>query len=962
MINQQERSDACPRLIEVALPIREISAESVRQKSPQRGHISTLHLWWARRPLAAARAVVFASLVPDPEDPNCPPEFVVAVERLLKTHVPSELQYYRRGRTVHRDSDPYRPYEGTEDSLRNRLLSFIAKWSPEALAFERGTSHTSPKPNLLLDDRSLIKWECSDPANLQGAEVLRVARELVLAAHNGKAPGFLDPFSGGGAIPLEASRLGAAPIANDYNPVAALILRATCEYPQRYGVPGSRLLVTQEFGQQVERTGQIENVLVHDVEQWCKWILDRARQRIGHLYASGSDERPIIGYFWVRTIPCSNPSCKSPVPLLRSLLLCNKDDKKVALTIEPDFQTKSVRFGTAKNEEIRRVDGTKRERGPAICPFCDQRTSEEQLRSIAQSGLMSHQLVAAVVEGVNGKDYRAIEQADLDAFQAAADIDVDVPREAIRPEVTESPTRVANRGDITVYLYGMKTWGSLFNTRQLATMHTFTVCLREALVAMQSEIADAGYRQAVATYLGLWVSRNSMRMTTVGSWHVTEEKVDKPFEGARLSMKWDYPEANPFSGVSGGFTNQLDFILRVIKRECAVPTSATVLNLDGAHLNLPDNCVDTVVTDPPYFDEAAYADLSDFFYVWLKRGLGTEFPELFSTPQTPKDHEATALKHRHGGNAAAADQHFRTKLTQVFQETRRICAPEGIISVIFAHQEKEAWVALIHSLFAANLTIDATWPIEMEMKNRARGQNSAALQTSITVICRSRVIGAAATFKEVRQEIERVVSDSVKRFWSYGFRGADLIVACYGPAVGAFGRHERVERADGTKVEIGELLDFARRAALNAIAGEFRGDAISNLYYVWANIYGVSEQSWDDARLVAQVGGDSEDTMDLARGHDIFVVDGSTCRLGLLKDRETRKGLGADPNAPHIDALHRAMLLWRLENRSELVEYLSQHGLIDDGPFWKLTQALFEVLPRDIEDWKLRAGRGISGH
>jgi putative DNA methylase len=239
--NQSKREMVtCPRLIEVALPIREISAESVRDKSLRHGHISTLHLWWARRPLPAARAVVFASLVPDPDHPDCPKDFRAAVERCLKTNISLELKHYRRGTKTVRDDDPYHPYEGMDDTPRNRLLTYIAKWSPEMLAFEAGKGSKLPKPAELLDDRSLVKWETSDPDNPQGKEVLRIACELVKTAHGKHVPTIFDPFSGGGAIPLEAGRLGAQALANDYNPVAYLILRATCEFPQKYGKPGKR--------------------------------------------------------------------------------------------------------------------------------------------------------------------------------------------------------------------------------------------------------------------------------------------------------------------------------------------------------------------------------------------------------------------------------------------------------------------------------------------------------------------------------------------------------------------------------------------------------------------------------------------------------------------------------------------------------------------------------------------------
>lgn len=235
----KERHETCPRLIEVALPIREISAESVRDKQIDQGNISSLHIWWARRPLAASRAVVFASLVPDPDDARCPTAFSDSAERLLRTEIPGELRYYSRGRDAVKDDDPYRPYHGVEDTLRNRLLMFIARWSAEYLEFEAGKRSNPPRPPEVLDKRCLVKWETSDLENRQGREVLRIARELVRVAH-GYQPTVFDPFAGGGAIPLEAGRLGCQAVANDYNPVAHLVLRATCEFPKRYGRSGEK--------------------------------------------------------------------------------------------------------------------------------------------------------------------------------------------------------------------------------------------------------------------------------------------------------------------------------------------------------------------------------------------------------------------------------------------------------------------------------------------------------------------------------------------------------------------------------------------------------------------------------------------------------------------------------------------------------------------------------------------------
>jgi adenine-specific DNA methylase len=810
---------------------------------------------------------------------------------------------------------------------------FIAKWSPEWLAFERGEDGKPPPPKQLLDDRCLIKWETSDPENAQGRAVLAIARELIRVAHNGNVPTVLDPFAGGGSIPLEAVRLGCRAIANDYNPVAYLILRATCEFPQKYG-----------------------KRLAEDVERWAKRILERARERIGHLYPPGQDGHPVVGYLWARTAPCSNPTCRAEIPLLRSLLICNKRNKRVALTMQ--IEGKDVRFGIAKGSEIKRTEGTMLNRGDCRCPICGQVTPVEDLRRAGLEGKMGERMVAVIVDTPEGKDYRPVEPTDLEAFEQAKRLarDVERPSELILPEITGNDEDIANSTGIRVHLYGMKTWGSLFNPRQLLAMQTFVEELRRALRELERQEPDSDYRQALAAYLGLWVSRIAMRGSNVGIWHTSGEKIEHPFGRQAIPMVWDYPETNPFNEATGGALGQIHWITRFIEHESPPPDlichPADVFCRDGARLPLETESVDVVVTDPPYFDQIAYGDLSDFFYVWLKRGLGDVFPEVFATPLTPKGDEATALKHRHEGDAHRAEEHFVSKLAECFAEAKRICKPGGIHAVMFAHQSTKAWAALVNALFQAGLTITATYPIETELTTALKREKS-ALESSITVICRPREVGAAASFRQVRREIERVVAESAHRFFEYGFRGADLIVACYGPAVGVFGRYERVERADGTRVEVPELLELAKVSALKAIAGEFQGDALSRLYFVWANLYGIGEQAWDDARLVVQIGGEGEDAMDVARRHGLFVVNGARCRLALLKDREGIRRLGEVPDSPLIDQLHRAMLLWKEERRADLVRYLIEHDLLDHAPFWKLAQMLFEVLPHDQEDWKL---------
>jgi len=915
------------------LPIREISAESVRDKSIRHGHISTLHLWWARRPLSACRAIVFSSLVPDPDDPDCPAEFRDAVVRLLKDNVPSILTCYWRGRNKINNVDPYKPYDNIPDTPRNRLLTFIAKWSPEWIAFEKGEETNQPPPKEMLDDRCLVKWETSNPDNEQGREILRIARELVKIANGGESPTLLDPFSGGGAIPLEATRLGCQAIANDYNPVAYLILRATCEFPQKYGNPG------------VRDGKKVKNVLTYDVEYWVKQILEKARERIGYLYPSGSDGKPVVGYLWARTAPCSNPTCRAEIPLLKRLLICDNSSKRVVLTMDVD--DKDIVFGVAKNRDITQTDGTVADKG-VRCPICRQITPVTDIKRASFEGKFGERMVAVITDTPNGKEYRPVESTDIDAFKEAKKLSelVERPNE----QMPGSPVTVAGHG------WNFKAWGSLFNPRQLLAMQTFVSCLYSTLKKLEDVEPDLEYRKAVGLYLGFWVSKNSMFLTTFGKLHAKRETLDQPFDKQAITMKWDFPEVNPFNEVTGGAIGQLGWILRVVTHESytkhlTIPSK--VYCGDSAHLQLADNSLDSVVTDPPYFDSISYADLSDFFYIWLKRGIGDIFPETFITPLTPKTEETTALKHRHGGNGNKANKHYTSKLSACFAEAKRVCKPDGIITVMFAHQATEAWTALINALFEAGLSIEATYPIDTELKNRSIAIGTSALESSITVVCRPREVGSASSFRDVRREIEKVVADSVHRFWDYGFRGADLIVACYGPAVGVFGKYERVERADGTPVNVPELLELAKESALKAISGEFTGDSVSRLYTLWANLYGTSQQAWDDARLVAQVGGDSEDAMELARRRDVFVVDGSNCRLALLRDRIKHHNLGESSDDPLIDQLHHAMQLWKEERRPELVNYLRENGLIDHPPFWKLAQALFEVMPRDEEDWKL---------
>ncbi|MBI2193011.1 MAG: DUF1156 domain-containing protein [Planctomycetes bacterium] len=583
----------------------------------------------------------------------------------------------------------------------------------------------------------------------------------------------------------------------------------------------------------------------------------------------------------------------------------------------------------------------------------------EDVRRAGLEGKLGERMVAVITDTPEGKGYRPVEPTDLAAFEEAKRLSetVEGPSEYIVPEIN-APGALSDAGahrSISVDIYGLKKWANLFNPRQLLVMHCFIGCLNEVTDELRKMPSSGDLADALMLYLALWLSKISTRCTSLGVWDTVGEKFQSPFGRQSLAMTWDYPEVNVFGELTASSISLLEWTSRYLAHESSGSTllSPTICYCgDAATMSDRVARADVVVTDPPYFDAIAYADLADFFYVWLKRGLHQVMPPVFSTPQTPKTEEAVAHRHRHGGSREKGKAHFQRKLSLSLREANRISVASGVLAVMFAHQSTDAWVSLINALFEAGSTVKATYPIETELTGALK-KNVSALASSITVICRPRQVGAAASLREVRREIEKVVAQSVHRFWDYGFRGADLIVACYGPAVGVFGQYERVERADGTRVEVPELLELAKEAALKAIAGEFTGDPLSRLYFVWANLYGTSEQAWDDARLVAQVGGDSENAVEVAKGRGLFQVNGATCRLALLNDRAARPRLGEDESAPLIDQLHRSLLFWKEERRPDLVSFLAIHGLFDHSAFWKLAQALFEVLPHGCEDWKL---------
>ncbi len=726
------------RLIEVDLPIREISRHARREKSIRHGHLSTLHIWWARRPLAACRAVVLGALLPNPADPACPAAFRDAAAAALRTF---------------RDRAGGPPVGTDGAGLRQALLDFIARFAA---------------------------WEAStEPVFLD------CARALVRAAHPEEAPLVLDPFAGGGAIPLEALRVGAAAVAFDYNPVAALLLTVVLEDIPRHG----------------ER-------LAEAVRTWGAWVRERVAADLGRFYPPDPDGAVPIAHLWARVARCEGPGCGAEIPLLRQLSLARKGRRSVALRLVVDQGAKRVDFEVV--EKPTEVGGGTVKRGSAICPVCRAVTPVARVRAQAKAqGGLPVRMVAVVrtYPGQQGRHYRVATERDVEVAQAAeAELR---RREAEHPGLLSLVPDEQLPPDGTlgfrIQKYGLRTWGDLFLPRQALALSAFAAAVREAHAELVRETGDAAFARAVATCLGIAVNRQADALTVGARWRTTVEAHASTFSRQALPMVWDFAEVNPFSGATGDWDGALEWVEKVARHGAASRVGpGQAAQGDARALPLPDASVPCVVTDPPYYDAVPYADLSDFFYVWLRRTVGELHPELFSTPLTPKPGEIVVNPAALTDGRGVKDRSFfEAEMRRALGEARRILAPDGVAVVVFAHKTTSGWEAMLQALLDAGWTVTGSWPIDTERPGRLREQNSAALASSVHIVCRPRPEDAGiGEWRDVRAELEARVADWLPRLAKEGVEGADAIFACLGPAMEVYSRYERVETSAGERVPL----------------------------------------------------------------------------------------------------------------------------------------------------------------
>jgi adenine-specific DNA methylase len=955
------------RLIEVALPLKEVSEQSAREKSIRHGHISTLHIWWARRPLAACRAAVFASLIPDPDDPECPKDFRKLVMEILK-HERFRPNGETNGNKV-------------EDTPRNRCLEFI---------------------------KHLVKWD-----NSNNPDLIQPARKLIVAAHKllhpgaeADAPRVLDPFAGGGAIPLEALRLGCAAHAVDLNPVAHLLQLCTLVYPQKYGQPDSRpvpnyiqRLIVHNRAKKKAKGGSTlfekhdgmaatveddeimpdveiteaqyrKNPLSADVKYWGHWVLEAARVKIGQLYPESETGGKRVAYLWANTLPCPNPACRATVPLIKQFALATSTRRKFHLRMVVNDSGNGVVFHVGK--------GTDESQTPTIlqgamrCPVCQQGVYDKnEIKKAARThGLGTQPLCVVLEHPKRGRDYREFEQVDLSAFDAAKTM-----RDAMRSSgapLTPIPNELIGRDFEWVLkppMFGLNAWGDVFNARQQVALGTLSALVDSAPVPV-STAEDDKYHQAVKSYLALAVDRHADYNSMCQSWHNGRETLGHTFGRQAIAMSWDYCEANPFSGASGDFAGQLDWLQRVIEANSfnSGLSTASVQRGTAGRLPLEDGSVQCVLTDPPYYDAVPYADLSDFFYVWLKRSLKSALPDLVRTPLTPKADELVQQSEK----VTSAEKRKKTKdffekgMRQAMREVARTLAANGIAFVMFAHKTTSAWEQLIAGLLDSGLNVTASWPFHTELKTRLRGQGAAALASSVTLVARKRTQSAEVGFwDDIRKELQRVAKERLDFFWSQGIRGADFFISAIGPALSVFGKYEKVTKLSGEEVTVGQFLDEVRGLVTNyALAKILKTthtaniDSESRFYVVWKWSYGEAKVPADESFKLAQALGMDTETMWDRSG--VLEKSGENVQAVPVAKRMKIKDLG-EPNADStpaslIDVLHRMCVFRDKGDTDAMAEFLGRSGQGKNPTLWLVAQAVSEILPDGDKEKQLMQG------
>ena len=1026
------------RLIEVAFPLKQVSLDSVHEKNVRHGHISTLHIWPARRPLAASRAALIATLLPDPGDSE---------ER-------RDILLRMAGRV-------------TEKVERKRVNGRVV---------EKVKEETSG---------GILHWGRENGPDLEWF------RKEIRKAYGGRAPKVLDPFAGGGAIPLEAMRLGCEVTAMDINPVAWFILKCTLEYPQKLAGQTRPLpefaLADREFMEAFLKAkgfkgarlrtflkrlghGKSEGVQLGDLSQddsldqadlawhvrtWGRWVLAHARKELASYYPTyaeyqpltptGEEEqrplclldldengvaqldplneelndaylkdpdnprwvaKPTVAYLWARTVTCKQ--CRATLPLLKTRWLCKKDTKRVLLTMEPDADRTGVIFdvqpdvpqngGNAaqRREHDKRIGAGTMSRTGATCPCCGAIMTMSDLRYEGQAGRLGALMTAVVVDGPKGKEYRLPTEHEIEVAEVSEDR-LQAIYAGIPFGLPDEPLPSKEALGFRVPLYGFDTWRKLFTNRQLLALGRFVNALRQ----FPDELADypEEWRDAISAYLVLANDRLADYSSAICSWHSGGEKLAHTFSRFALPIVWDYTEVNPLSDTSGNFLGALEWVSRFVGHALGSAKSAGAISVQGESATKCAGNYDAIVTDPPYYDAIPYSDCMDFFHVWLRRtthGFSHEVDNAFQNPLGPKwnhdtgDGELIDDASRFGGDPALSKQNYEDGMARAFQACHNALQPDGRLVVVFANKQPDAWETLVGALIRAGFVVDGSWPIQTEMGTRHRARDSAALSSSVWLVCRKRAPGRNGWDNNVLAEMRGNITQRLRDFWDAGIRGPDFVWAATGPALEAFSKHPVVMKANvpNENMRVSEFLREVRRMVVDFVVGrvlsrdgeaEVTGlDDVTTYYLLHRNDFGMGDApvggcilyalscNLSDSALVNQHdllvqsrNGAASDGLDDDAAEDDESDDTGDGRNGAkvkLKPWHRRRGrsLGLEAPggrpAPLIDQVHRLMHLWRAGDQVRVNEYLDGRGLQRNPLFHQLLQALIELAPAGSEE------------
>ena len=807
------------KLIEVAIPLDAINRESAREKSIRHGHPSTLHLWWARRPLAACRAVIFCSLIDDPGEEGVPPELLRQIDDLEEP------------RPLPADWDGM----DTAEQRRQKLFKFI---------------------------ETLVKWESTTDE-----DVIGTARELILAATEGNPPPLLDPFCGGGSIPLEAQRLGLEAHGSDLNPVAVLITKALIELPPKFaGMPPVNPDAQGKLGSDAEWKGAAG--LAEDVRWYGEWMRQQAWERIGHLYPEGPNGETVIAWLWARTVKCPNPACGAEMPLVSTFWLSKKKGRETWIEPIPDERSRVVRFRVHTGQPPNPTEtsaGTKTGHGARFrCVLCGANASGREIKADSGTTRMGEQLLAIVLEGDKSRLYVSPDT------QAAMPNIPQPAAGAIDAEIAGSSQYIGCRP------YGFTHFSDLFTPRQLTALKTFADLVGEArqLVETHATAAIAGrgspnvdptaYADAVGTYLAYAVNRGANYWSSMCRWQNTADKVGGVFARQAISMLWDFAEANPFSRSTGNWTGATVWIAKVLEQSNSASAIGSVRQLDAAReFGAPQGTM--VVTDPPYYDNIVYADIADFFYIWLREMLRDVYPNILSTIRTPKTQEMVAAHHRFDGDREQSEKHFETGLASAFDLMRGGTPADTPLPVFYAYKQIDrrgehsgvaatGWEKMLSGLISAGFQITGTWPMRTELGNRPRANASNALATSVVIVSRPRPDNAPmADIGEFNRALATDLPKALRRFIGEHIAPVDLPQASIGPGMAVFSRYSAVVRPNGDHMTVREALELINEG-VEQFFSEREGafDSATQFCLRWFEQFGFEDGVFDDANNMAQ--------------------------------------------------------------------------------------------------------------